>query len=270
MPCLANASRTSRSPLPYGRRRTARRCDKVCRKDGHVRADVLPRKKHSSDWRAGDPSAEAAGDENSKHKRLVADSDVGPLDAARRAQTKVVSPSFAVKSPVICSGLRHQRASGLPGHPRRPQLTAIDVIDVFLRLVSSCVRCRAYSFGQLPGVHRQVGVAWITGSCQDGYITPGPPWENGYVESFNARLWDELLNGAIFYTLREPQIVIESWRRHYNAVRPHGSLDTAHQPRGVRASLHRLVRCAPRSAPPIKLPVVVPAYRALTLIWTTS
>ena len=38
------------------------------------------------------------------------------------------------------------------------------------------------------------------------------PWENGYVESFNARLRDELLNGGIFYTLREAQIVIESWR----------------------------------------------------------
>lgn len=50
------------------------------------------------------------------------------------------------------------------------------------------------------------------------------PWENGYVESFNARLRDELLNGEIFYTLREAKIVIESWRRHYNAIRPHASL----------------------------------------------
>jgi Integrase core domain len=49
----------------------------------------------------------------------------------------------------------------------------------------------------------------------------GSPWENGYIESFNARLRDELLNGEIFYTLREAQIVIESWRRHYNTIRPH-------------------------------------------------
>jgi transposase InsO family protein len=56
------------------------------------------------------------------------------------------------------------------------------------------------------------------------YIAPGSPWENGYIESFNARLRDELLDGEIFYTLREAQIVIESWRRHYNAVRPHASL----------------------------------------------
>src|SRR5262249_32359470 len=50
------------------------------------------------------------------------------------------------------------------------------------------------------------------------------PWENGYIESFNARLRDELLNGEIFYALREAQIVIESWRRHYNTIRPHASI----------------------------------------------
>jgi putative transposase len=66
---------------------------------------------------------------------------------------------------------------------------------------------------------------WIAAvGARTAYITPGSPWENGYVESFNARLRDELLNGEIFYTLREAQIVIGSWRRHYNAVRPHGSL----------------------------------------------
>src|SRR5262245_53678514 len=48
--------------------------------------------------------------------------------------------------------------------------------------------------------------------------------KNGYIESFNARLRDELLNGEIFYSLREAKIVIESWRRHYNTIRPHASL----------------------------------------------
>ena len=52
----------------------------------------------------------------------------------------------------------------------------------------------------------------------------GSPWENGYIESFNARLRDELLDGEIFYSLREARIVIESWRRHYNTIRPHASL----------------------------------------------
>lgn len=56
------------------------------------------------------------------------------------------------------------------------------------------------------------------------YIEPGSPWENGYCESFNGKLRDELLNGEIFYSLKEAQIVIEQWRNHYNTVRPHSSL----------------------------------------------
>ena len=56
------------------------------------------------------------------------------------------------------------------------------------------------------------------------YIEPGSPWENGYIESFNGKLRDELLNGEIFTTLREAQVLIERWRRHYNAIRPHSAL----------------------------------------------
>jgi len=56
------------------------------------------------------------------------------------------------------------------------------------------------------------------------YIEPGSPWENGYNESFNGKLRDELLNTEIFYSLKEAQILIEQWRIHYNEVRPHSSL----------------------------------------------
>jgi len=56
------------------------------------------------------------------------------------------------------------------------------------------------------------------------FIEPGSPWENGYNESFNGKFRDELLNGEIFYTLKEAQILIEQWRQHYNTVRPHSSL----------------------------------------------
>ena len=56
------------------------------------------------------------------------------------------------------------------------------------------------------------------------YIQPGSPWENGYVESFNGKLRDELLNGEIFYTLREAKVLVERWRKHYNTTRPHSSL----------------------------------------------
>jgi putative transposase len=66
---------------------------------------------------------------------------------------------------------------------------------------------------------------WIAAvGARTAYIEPASPWENGYCESFNARFRDELLNGEIFYTLKEAQIIIEQWRRHYNTVRPHSTL----------------------------------------------
>ena len=56
------------------------------------------------------------------------------------------------------------------------------------------------------------------------FIEPGSPWENGYIESFNGKLRDELLARERFDTLKEARVLIERWRRHYNAVRPHSSL----------------------------------------------
>ena len=56
------------------------------------------------------------------------------------------------------------------------------------------------------------------------FIEPGSPWENGYVESFNGKLRDELLNGEIFDTLLEARVLLERWRREYNCYRPHSSL----------------------------------------------
>lgn len=86
--------------------------------------------------------------------------------------------------------------------------------------------------------------------------TAPSPWENGYVESFNARLRDELLDGEIFYTLREAQIVIESWRRHYNAVRPHAALGyKAPAPEVFVPALAAWPAPQPRPAPPAMLPV---------------
>ena len=66
---------------------------------------------------------------------------------------------------------------------------------------------------------------WINAvGAKTAYIEPGSPWENGYCESFNARLRDELLDGEIFYTLKEAQVIIEKWRKHYNTKRPHSAL----------------------------------------------
>jgi putative transposase len=56
------------------------------------------------------------------------------------------------------------------------------------------------------------------------FIEPGSPWENGYVESFNGKLRDELLNGEVFTSLKEAQVLIANWRDHYNRYRPHSSL----------------------------------------------
>jgi putative transposase len=67
--------------------------------------------------------------------------------------------------------------------------------------------------------------AWIGDvGAKTAFITPGSPLENGSCESFNARFRDELLNGEVFYTLREAQILIERWRRYGNTVRPHSAL----------------------------------------------
>ncbi len=76
---------------------------------------------------------------------------------------------------------------------------------------------------------------------QTQFIEPGSPWENGYCESFNGRLRDELLNGELFTTLTEARVLIERWRRHYNAERPHSSL-------GYRAPAPEAIDAAEPSA----------------------
>ncbi len=77
------------------------------------------------------------------------------------------------------------------------------------------------------------------------YIEPGSPWENGYNESFNDKLRDELLNGEIFYTLKEAKVLIEQWRRHYNTIRPHSAL--GYRPPAPALARHQCagLRCAP-------------------------
>ena len=66
---------------------------------------------------------------------------------------------------------------------------------------------------------------WIAAvGAKTAFIEPGSPWENGYCESFNSKLRDELLNSEIFYSLAEAKVIIEAWRRYYNTERPHSSL----------------------------------------------
>ena len=71
-------------------------------------------------------------------------------------------------------------------------------------------------------------------------IEPGSPWENGYCESFNPKLRNELPNGEIFYCLAEAKVIIGAWRRYYNTERPHSSL--GYKPPAPEA----IIRTAPR------------------------
>ena len=90
---------------------------------------------------------------------------------------------------------------------------------------------------------------WIAAvGARAACIAPGSPWENGFCESFNARLRDELLDGEIFYSLEEARVIIEGWRRHYNAVRPHSSIGyRPPAPEAVLPSAHPPAQ--PRPAP---------------------
>jgi transposase InsO family protein len=79
------------------------------------------------------------------------------------------------------------------------------------------------------------------------FIEPGSPWENGYIESFNGKLRDEVLNGEIFDTVLEAKVITERWRKEYNTIRPHSSLayrppaPEVHPPSSWRASFPRQV-----------------------------
>jgi putative transposase len=140
------------------------------------------------------------------------------------------------------------------------KLKAIDVIDVLSDL---------FILRGLPGhIRSDNGPEFVAKAVQDwitavgaktAYIAPGSPWENGYVESFNARLRDELLDGEIFYTLKEAQIIVESWRRHFNAIRPHESLGyKPPAPEVFVPSFAAWPAAQPRPASPATLPLAQP------------
>ena len=105
------------------------------------------------------------------------------------------------------------------------KLNSTDVIDVLSDL---------FIMRGVPGhVRSDNGPEFVAKAVRDwigavgaktAYIEPGSPWENGYCESFNSKLRDELLDGEIFYTLEEARVIIENWRRCYNEIRPHSSL----------------------------------------------
>jgi transposase InsO family protein len=90
--------------------------------------------------------------------------------------------------------------------------------------------------------------AWVgTLGARTAYIEPGSPWENGYIESFNGKLRDELLAGEVFNTVAEARVLIEQWRRHYNTVRPHSAL--GYRPPAPEVTLPGMPGQADRSGP---------------------
>ena len=105
------------------------------------------------------------------------------------------------------------------------KLNSVDVIDALTDLfIIRGIPAYIRSDNGPEFVAQAVG-DWIKAvGAKTAYIEPGSPWKNGYCESFNARFRDELLNGEIFYTLKEARIIIEQWRSHYNTMRPHSAL----------------------------------------------
>lgn len=105
------------------------------------------------------------------------------------------------------------------------KLGSADVIDVLADLFIARGAPGHMRSDQGPEFIAEAVKGWITGvGAKTAFIEKASPWENGYVESFNGKLRDELLNMEEFSTLREAQILIEQWRRHYNEERPHSSL----------------------------------------------
>ena len=138
------------------------------------------------------------------------------------------------------------------------KLKAIDVIDVLSDLFILRGVPRHSRSDNGPEFVAKAVQEWIAAvGAKTAYIERGSPWENGYVESFNARLRDELLDGEIFYSLREAQTIIESWRRHYNSVRPHASLGyRPPAPEVVVPAFAAWPAALTRPAPPARLPLV--------------
>jgi putative transposase len=100
------------------------------------------------------------------------------------------------------------------------------VIEVLSRLISTHGAPRYLRSDNGPEFVSKAILEWLwQNDVQTALIDPGKPWQNGVDESFNGRLRDECLSVEWFRSRREAKVIIETWRRHYNAVRPHSSLD---------------------------------------------
>ena len=105
------------------------------------------------------------------------------------------------------------------------RLTHKDVLDVLLDLfLERGVPVHIHSDNGSEFIAKKVRKFLSRLSVRPLFIEPDSPWENGYIESFNGKMRDELLDREIFYSLKEAQVIIDMWRNHYHMVRPHRSL----------------------------------------------
>jgi putative transposase len=123
----------------------------------------------------------------------------------------------------------------------RRQITSQDVIDVLFELFIFRGIPEYIRSDNGPEFTAKAVRSWLERlGVKTLFIEPGSPWENGYIESFNGKLRDELLNREIFTTLTEAKILIEQWRREYNQIRPHSALE--YQPPAPAAILTMATR----------------------------
>ena len=118
----------------------------------------------------------------------------------------------------------------------RRSIRSTDVIDTLAELMMARGVPAHIRSDNGPEFTARVVREWLGGvGARTLYIEPGSPWENGYVESFNGKLRDELLDREVFYTLLEVQVLTEQYRQTYNRIRPHSSL--GYQPPAPEAEL---------------------------------
>jgi putative transposase len=122
---------------------------------------------------------------------------------------------------VIDEFTRECLAIDVAGSIRSPR-----VIEVLKQLISTHGAPRYLRSDNGPEFVSKAILEWLESEqIETALIDPGKPWQNGTDESFNGRFRDECLSLEWFRSRREAKVVIETWRRHYNAVRPHSSLD---------------------------------------------
>ncbi|WBV42534.1 IS3 family transposase [Pseudoroseomonas cervicalis] len=135
------------------------------------------------------------------------------------------------------------------------KLSSLEVIDVLAELFIARGTPAHIRSDNGPKFVAKAVQGWIRGvGAKTAFIEPGSPWENGYVESFNGKLRDELLDGEVFNTLAEARVLIEQWRVHYNTARPHTSL-------GCRPPAPKVIM--PERARPLPPPVPMAHRRRL-------